>query len=208
MLTPMMQQLKAAREQYPGMLVFFQNGEFYELFGDDAHLGNRVLGLTLTAREGTPMAGFPLAKLDHYLRLLLNAGHRVAVCEQMEPPGGGKIIRREVTRVATLGTITEDELLDPRRPNHLVAVTRSKQAIYGVAWTDLSTGTFHRTTATDALKRHFQVATLSGFGFDDGQPCLAAAGAILLYLQETLKASLAHLRRLRPHRPEAFLALD
>jgi len=259
-MTPMMQQLKAAREQYPGMLVFFQNGEFYELFGDDAQLGSRVLGLTLTAREETPMAGFPLAKLDHYLRLLLNAGHRVAVCEQMEPPGGGKIIRREVTRVATLGTITEDELLDPRRPNHLVAVARSKHGAYGVAWTDLSTGafsaadmaegrlademarlsaaecllpeesaellklslgpnppravtprpgwTFDPTTTRDALKRHFQVATFSGFGFDDGQPCLVAAGAILIYLEETLKASLAHLRRLKPHRPETFLALD
>ncbi len=259
-MTPMMQQLQAAREQYPGMVVFFQNGEFYELFGDDAHLGHRVLGLTLTAREGTPMAGFPLAKLEHYLRLLLNAGHRVAVCEQMEPPGGNKIIRREVTRVATLGTITEDELLDPRRPNHLVAVTRSKQGLYGVAWTDLSTGafsaadmaegqlademarlaaaecllpddlaellklslgptpprsvtprpawTFDPTTALDALKRHFGVATLTGFGFDDAQPCLAAAGAILLYLEETLKASLAHLRRLRPHRLDAVLALD
>ncbi len=259
-MTPMMQQLTAAREQYPGMVVFFQNGEFYELFGDDAHLGNRVLGLTLTAREETPMAGFPLAKLDHYLRLLLNAGHRVAVCEPMEPPGGGKIIRREVTRVATLGTITEDELLDPRRPNHLVAVARSKPGGYGVAWADLSTGaffaadapegrlademarlataecllpdetadllrlslgpnppraitqrpawTFDPTTAADALKRHFQVATLTGFGFDDAQPCLAAAGAILIYHDETLKASLAHIRRLRPHRPEAFLALD
>jgi DNA mismatch repair protein MutS len=256
----MMQQLQSAREQYPGMLIFFQNGEFYELFGDDAHLGHRILGLALTAREGTPMAGFPLAKLDHYLRLLLNAGHRVAVCEQMEPPGGGKIIRREVTRVATLGTITEDELLDPRRPNHLVAVTRSKQGTYGVAWTDLSTGVFHAadvpehrlgdemarlsaaecllpdktaelllvalgsnppravttrpdwtfdpTTALDALKRHFQVATLTGFGFDDFQPCLAAAGSILIYLEETLKASLAHLRHLKPHRAETFLVLD
>ncbi len=259
-LTPMMQQLKAAREQYPGMVVFFQNGEFYELFEDDAHLGHRVLGLALTARDGIPMAGFPLAKLEHYLRMLLNAGHRVAVCEQMEPPGGKKIIRREVTRVATLGTVTEDELLDPRRPNHLVAVTRSKQGVYGLAWTDLSTGTFHAadapegqlademarlaaaecllpddlaellklalgpnppraitprpawtfdpTTALDALKRHFQVATFTGFGFDDGQPCLAAAGALLLYLEETLKASLAHIRRLRPHRPDNFLALD
>jgi DNA mismatch repair protein MutS len=260
MPTPMMQQLQAAREQYPGMVVFFQNGEFYELFGDDAHLGHRVLGLTLTARDGTPMAGFPLAKLDHYLRLLLNAGHRVAVCEQMEPPGGSKIIRREVTRVATLGTITEDELLDPRRPNHLAAVTRPRQGVYGVAWADLSTGAFHAadvaggqladelarlaaaecllpddaaellpvslgpnpprsvttrpawtfdpTTALDALKRHFRVATLAGFGLDDGRPCVAAAGAILLYLKETLKTSLAHVRRLRPYRREEFLALD
>ncbi len=259
-MTPMMQQLKAAREQYPGMVVFFQNGEFYELFGDDAHLGHKVLGLHLTAREETPMAGFPLAKLDHNLRLLLNAGHRVAVCEQMEPPGGGKIIRREVTRVATLGTITEDELLDPRRANHLAAVTRTKLGVYGLAWVDLSTGTFHAAdlsetqladelariaavecllpedtaellrlalgpnppravvprpmwtfdprTALGALQKHFQVATLTGFGFNDDQPCLSSAGAILLYLQETLKASLAHIRRLRRHETDAFLVID
>ena len=260
-LTPMMQQLKAARDEHPGMVVFFQNGEFYELFGDDAPLGHKVLGLALTAREGIPMAGFPLAKLDHYLRMLLNAGHRVAVCEQMEPPkGGGKIIRREVTRVATLGTITEDELLDPKRPNHLVAVVRGKSGALGLAWADLSTGafqasdvadadlpdelarlaaaecllpdepadllrpllgpsppravvprpawTFDPATALDALKKHFQVATLTGYGFDDGQPCLQAAGAVLIYLQETLKASLAHVRRLRPHRPDAVLVLD
>src|SRR5262249_59921776 len=68
--------------------------------------------------------------------------------------------------------------------------------------------TFDPATATAALKTHFQVATLSGFGFDDAQPCLSAAGAIVIYLQETLRASLAHVRRLRPHRPEALLTLD
>src|SRR4029077_17819874 len=108
-----------------------------------AHLGHKVLGLHLTAREETPMAGFPLAKPDHYLRLLLNAGHRVAVCEQMEPPGGGKIIRREVTRIATLGTVTEDELLDPRRPNHIAALVKGKGSILGLPWAALTAGTFH-----------------------------------------------------------------
>lgn len=260
-MTPMMQQLQAAREAHPGMAILFQNGEFYELFGDDAELGHRVLGLTLTKREETPMAGFPLAKLDHYLRQLLAAGHRVAVVEQMEPPAtdGKKIIRREVTRVVTLGTVTEDELLDPKRPNHLAAVWRNKAGVFGVAWADLTAGvfaaadldasqlsdelarlcpaecllpdteiaelkpklgggprtvtprpawTFDPTTALDTLKTHFQIGTLSGFGFNDKQPCLVAAGGLLTYLRETVKTDLGVLRRLCPHRPDAFLVLD
>ncbi|MCU0703291.1 MAG: DNA mismatch repair protein MutS [Fimbriiglobus sp.] len=260
-MTPMMQQLQAARDAHPGMVVLFQNGEFFELFGDDAELGHRVIGLTLTKREETPMAGFPLAKLDHYLRQLLAAGHRVAVVEQMEPPAtdGKKIIRREVTRVVTLGTVTEDELLDPKRPNHIAAVCRNKAGVFGVAWADLTAGTFAAsdldanqlsdelarlgpaecllsesdqaelkprlgggprsvtprpawtfdpTTALDVLRSHFQVGTLTGFGFNDKQPCLVAAGALLGYLRETVKTDLGVLRRITPHRPDAFLILD
>lgn len=262
-MTPMMQQLQAARDQHPGMVILFQNGEFYELFGDDAELGHRVLGLTLARREESQpsMAGFPLHKLDHFLRQLLAAGHRVAVVEQMEPPNQAVKgpIRREVTRVVTLGTITEDELLDPKRPNHLAAVWRSKAGIFGIAWADLTAGTFAAadldanqvsdelarlcpaecllpdvelnelkpklgggprsvtprpawtfdpTTALDALKTHFQIGTLSGFGFNDKQPCLVAAGGLLAYLRETVKTELGHLRRLTPHRPDSFLVLD
>ena len=102
--TPMMQQFRAAKTQHPGMLVLFRNGDFYELFEGDAELGSRLLGLTLTKRDqAIPMAGFPVHKLEHYLNLLLRAGHRVAVCEQMEAAGtnGAKIIRREVNRVVT-----------------------------------------------------------------------------------------------------------
>ena len=260
--SPMMQQFWDAKAQHPGMIVLFRNGDFYELFEDDAELGSRVLGLTLTKRdEKVPMAGFPHHKLEHYLGALLRAGHRVAVCEQMEEAGAGKkLIRREVNRLVTPGTVTEDELLDPRRANHLVAVWRSKAGVFGLAWVDLSTGQFSAAdlgldrladelarlaaaecllpesdadvlratfgsqppravtprpdwnfdpvTAVQALRHHFQVATLTGFGFDDGQPCLVAAGAVIIYLQETLKASLAHLRRIRPHRPDGFLVLD
>jgi len=258
-MTPMFQQFHAAKEAHPGMVVFFQNGEFYELFEDDAVLCHRVLGLTLTKREETPMAGFPLAKLDHHLRQMLAAGHRVAVVEQTEPPGDGKkIIRREVTRVVTLGTVTEDELLDPRKPNHLSAVVRDRPGVYGLAWLDLTAGTFHAvdvtearladecshiaaaecllpedqvedlqprlpavrsfttrpawtfdaTTAVGALYTHFQVSTLSGFGFQDNQPCLRAAGGLLHYLQEVMKANLGHIRRLTPRRPDDVLTLD
>ncbi|MFO0824570.1 MAG: DNA mismatch repair protein MutS [Gemmataceae bacterium] len=261
-MTRMMQQYHDAKAAHPGMLVLFRNGEFYELFEDDAVLVNRILGLTLTKRDGTiPMAGVPVVKVEHYLNLLLKAGHRVAVCEQMEEPDPKKkIIRREVNRIVTPGTITDDGLLDPRAPNHLVAIVPGKGNTFGVSWVDLSTGsfsaadvlaprlpdelarlnaaecifaesaaaavmhvtgvhmpksrsarpdwTFDPATTTGALRGHFKVGTVTGFGFEDSQPCIVAAGAVIIYLQETLKASLAHIRRLKPHRPEASLALD
>jgi DNA mismatch repair protein MutS len=261
-MSRMLQQYRDAKALHPGMLVLFRNGDFYELFEEDAELGSKVLGLTLTKRDGTvPMAGVPVHRLEHYLGQLIKAGHRVAVCEQMEEPDPKKkIIHREVNRVVTPGTVTEEGLLDPKTPNHLVAVCATKANVFGVAWVDLSAGvfgaadvpaarltdefarlnaaevvfaegqadtittaasvvmprtrsprpdwTFDPTTATQALKTHFQVATLSGFGFDDDQPCLTAAGAIVIYLQETLRASLSHLRRLQPHRPDTLLTLD
>ncbi len=261
-MTPMMQQYAEAKAQHPGMLVLFRNGDFYELFQDDAELGHRVLGITLTKRDNLiPMAGFPVHKLEHYLNVLLKGGHRVAVCEQMEEASAGKkIIRREVNRVVTPGTVTEDELLDPRRPNHLAAVVRGKPGSYGLAWIDLSTGAFFAVdlaekflpdelarlgvvecllaedavavltpvlgpnpprslvsrpawnfdpaTSNAALRTHFAVATMSGFGFDDGQSALVAAGGLLVYVQETLKANLGHIRRLQPYRPEQTLILD
>jgi DNA mismatch repair protein MutS len=268
MTTPMMQQFRDAKERHPGTLVFFRNGDFYELFEDDAEVGSRLLGITLTKREKEiPMAGVPFHALDRYLAKLLQAGHRVAICEQMEDPRTvkGRPVRREVVRVVTPGTLTEDDLLDPRRSNHLLALTPpSGRTPAGLAWVELSTGlfqaadvpparlvdevlrlapseclvadsamdetagllqrvrdalpqltltprpdwTFDAKSARDALFSHFAVATLTGFGFDDAQPCLTAAGALLLYLRETLKASLAHLTRLRPYSEQRFLALD
>ena len=261
-MSRMLQQYRDAKALHPGMLVLFRNGDFYELFEDDAELGSKVLGLTLTKRDGTvPMAGVPVHRLEHYLGQLIKAGHRVAVCEQMEEPDPKKkIIHREVNRVVTPGTVTEEGLLDPKTPNHLVAVCATKANVFGVAWVDLSAGvfgatdvpaarltdefarlnaaevlyaegqagtvteaasvvlprtrsprpdwTFDPTTASQALKTHFQVATLTGFGFDDDQPCVTAAGAIVIYLQETLRASLTHIRRLQPHRSDTLLTLD
>jgi DNA mismatch repair protein MutS len=261
----MMQQYRDAKERHPGMLLLFRMGDFYELFDADAEVAARVLGLTLTSRDKTvPMAGFPHHSLETHLRKLLHAGHRVAVCDQVEDPALAKgLVRREVTRVVTPGTITEDALLDPRRSNHLAAAWggrgKSARTAVGLAWVELSTGEFHAadvswTALTDelgrlapseclcaegepdrlagplraatttvttrpdwtfdpasaraALFRHFGVTTLAGFGFGDEQPCLVAAGALLLYLQETLKAGLAHLSRLRPYRQDRVLVLD
>jgi DNA mismatch repair protein MutS len=269
-MTPMMQQYQEAKERHPGMLLFFRNGDFYELFNDDAEVGSRLLGIKLTARDKTiPMAGFPHHQLENYLRKLLHLGHRVAVCDQVEDPAAAKgLVKREVTRVVTPGTLTEDDLLDPRETNYLAALApldrNSARGVVGLSWVDLSTGQFQaadvaRERLADELGRlapsevllaegddgeapallerlrqtspqltvsrrpdwnfdllsaravlfnHFGITTLTGFGFDDDQPCLAAAGAILLYLKETLKAALVHITRLRPHAEHRFLFLD
>src|SRR4029077_12784568 len=142
-MTPMMQQYREAKERHPGMLLLFRMGDFYELFDSDAETAARELGLTLTSRDKTiPMAGFPHHQLENYLQRLLQAGHRVAVCDQVEDPAQAKgLVRREVTRVVTPGTITEDDLLDPRQNNHLVALSNGVSP--GLAWLELSTGQFH-----------------------------------------------------------------
>ena len=119
----MMQQYRDAKQRHPGMLLLFHLGDFYELFEDDAQLIHRELGLTLTHRDQLPMAGFPHHQLETYLRKLLQAGHRVAICDQVEDPAAAKgLVRREVTRIVTPGTVTEDNLLDPRQANHLAAL--------------------------------------------------------------------------------------
>src|SRR6185295_20255277 len=120
--SPMMQQYLDAKAACPGAELFFRMGDFYELFHDDAKLVARVLNLALTSRDKgenpVPMAGFPHHQLDGYLGKMLTAGHRVAVCEQMEDPRQAKgIVKREVTRIVSPGTVTDDALLDPRESN-------------------------------------------------------------------------------------------
>lgn len=142
----MMQQYQEAKNRHPGMLLLFRMGDFYELFHEDAELISQVLGLTLTTRDGAiPMAGFPHKALETHLRNLLRAGHRVAICEQVEDAALAKgLVRREVTRVVTPGTLTDESLLDPRQANHLAAFTPSIIGQNtGLAWIDLSTAQFH-----------------------------------------------------------------
>ncbi|MCS7022609.1 MAG: DNA mismatch repair protein MutS [Gemmataceae bacterium] len=147
-VTPMMQQYREAKARHPDAILFFRNGDFYELFEDDAFIGHKVLGLTLTKRDKEiPMAGVPVPQLERYMGMLLKAGYRVAVCEQMEEADPKKkLIPREVTQVVTPGTITDEGLLDPRTPNHLAAVVAEGPGTacrYGLAWVELTTGTFH-----------------------------------------------------------------
>src|SRR5687767_6148713 len=148
--TPMMQQYLDAKQLAGDALLLFRMGDFYELFFEDAKTVARVLGLTLTSRDKgenpIPMAGFPHHQLDGYLGKIIGAGFRAAVCEQVEDPKLAKgLVKREVTRVVTAGTVIDDALLDPHASNYLASVVSSAKDSdeVGVAWCDLSTGRFH-----------------------------------------------------------------
>jgi len=267
--TPMMQQYHEAKKACPGALLLFRMGDFYEMFFDDAKLAARTLNLALTSRDKgespIPMAGFPHHQLDAYLAKLIAAGHRAAICEQVEDPKLAKgLVRREVTRIVTPGTVTDEALLDPRESNYLAALapggSDGDDGYVGLAWVELSTGRFvaagfdartiadqlariapaecllaedaaalpgwlaERTMVTRrpawafgydaaraALAKQFGTAGLAGFGFDDRPEdvqAVRAAGAVLDYLAETQRGSLAHLDRLVPYRTSGTLEID
>ncbi|MBF0448490.1 MAG: DNA mismatch repair protein MutS [Magnetococcales bacterium] len=148
--TPMMSQYLEIKAQHPDALLFYRMGEFYELFFEDAKVASVVLDILLTARGKTaglsiPMAGVPVHRLDSYLKIAVEAGYKVAICEQMELPGLSKgPVRREVLRVVTKGTLTEESLLNPRTNNFLVAIAPAKKKNHSpsLAALDLSTGQF------------------------------------------------------------------
>lgn len=145
--TPAMAQYADAKRRYPDALLFFRMGDFYEMFHDDARVASEALGLALTARDKErkiPMAGFPVKAVDGYVQRLLAKGHKVAICEQMTDPSESKgVLEREVVRVLTPGTLTEEDALDPRRSNFLLALKPPKgRGQAGLAWVDLSTGRF------------------------------------------------------------------
>ena len=145
-LTPMMRQYGELKRRFPDYLLLFRLGDFYELFFDDAHTASRLLQLTLTSRQkgegAIPMAGIPHHAADGYIARLIRAGQKVAVCEQMEEPSKArKIVRRDVVRVITPGTITDTQFLDGARNNFLLAAHATASAA-GVALVDVSTGDF------------------------------------------------------------------
>ena len=146
-LSPMMERYKEVKAENPGAMLLFRMGDFYELFYEDAQNAARVLGLTLTSRDKNsdnpiPMAGFPYHQLDNYLQKLIQNGFRAAICDQVEDPKTAKgLVRREVTRVITPGTLTDEQLLDPRESNFIACVAPSKESL-GLAWLELSTGRF------------------------------------------------------------------
>lgn len=156
-VTPMMAQYVEIKAANPDCLLFYRMGDFYELFFTDAEIASRTLGIVLTKRgkhlgEDIPMCGVPVERADDYLQRLIAAGHRVAVCEQTEDPaeakkrGGKSVVKRDVVRLVTPGTITEERLLEPGRASLLVAVARRRTgdagALYGIAAIDISTGRF------------------------------------------------------------------
>ena len=265
--TPAMRQYHRFKQQHPGCVLFFRMGDFYEMFHDDAKLAHRVLGVTLTQRTaGVPMAGVPYHAVEGYLRRMIQAGYRVAICDQVEDASQAKgVVERDVTRVMTPGTLTDESLLEEGRPNPLAGVCflgagsekrgargeGDKSKVEGrmsdggggrvaVAWAELSTGSFEIAAfdedevvdelariaprellvcenadgdipgrakaladavgcaaigrpawqfrsgeAAEALKKQYGVTRLSGFGLDEEDPALAAAGAVLMYLIET-----------------------
>ncbi|HEY3101294.1 MAG TPA: DNA mismatch repair protein MutS [Methylomirabilota bacterium] len=144
--TPMMQQYRELKRRYPDHLLLFRLGDFYELFGEDAELGARLLSIALTSRQGAPMAGIPHHSADGYVARLVQAGQKIAICEQMEAPGKGKkLLKRDVVRVITPGTLTDTAYLAGAANNYLLAVATQGNALpdmVGVALLDVSTGEF------------------------------------------------------------------
>ncbi len=153
-ITPMLQQYMVIKAAHEDAILFYRMGDFYEMFFDDAVVAAKILGITLTSRSSKndekkiPMCGVPHHAVSSYLAKLVKAGHRVAVCEQVEDPRlvkGGKIVKREVVRVVTPGVTTEEQLLDDKSNRYLAAVSLSQhkpEGVYGVGYLDISTGEF------------------------------------------------------------------
>lgn len=265
--TPMMEQFWRAKKAQPDALLFFRMGDFYELFHEDAEVASRELGIALTARSkgenAIAMAGVPVRAVEGYLVRLVRKGFKVAICEQLSDPRTTKgIVERDIVRVVTPGTITEEGVLDARESNYLAALSISGGRA-GLAWVDLSTGRFHvaevarerlldelgriapaellwtgelsarepelaaelarefanRLTERDpwrfehgsalrALTKHFRVATLEGFGLEDGAVAVPAAGALIEYLEETQRGTCEHVHAIQCVETSRFLVLD
>src|SRR5690606_27717179 len=164
-LTPMMAQYFEIKAVNPGYLLFYRMGDFYELFFEDAEIASAALGIVLTKRgrhqgEDIPMCGVPIHAANDYLNRLIKLGHRVAICEQVEDPaearkrGSKSVVKRDVVRLVTPGTLTEDDHLDARSANYLAALSmvRHGETDFALAWADISTGeTFIADLAAEAL---------------------------------------------------------
>jgi DNA mismatch repair protein MutS len=146
-LTPAMKQFHQFKQKYPDCILFFRMGDFYETFYEDAKTCSRVCGLTLTSRsKGTnpiPLAGVPFHAVDGYLKKMLQAGFKVAVCEQVEDPKQAKgVVKRDVVRIVTPGTLTDDMLLESKVDNFLCAISLGTKQQAAISWVDISTGHF------------------------------------------------------------------
>ncbi len=267
-LTPAMRQYTEQKKRVGEAVLLFRMGDFYETFYDDAVLCSKVLGIALTSRskqndKPIPLAGIPYHALDSYLGKLVAAGYKVAISEQLEDPKAAKgVIRRDVVRIVTPGTLTEESLLDDRDDSTLASLClRGGRA--GLALVDLAGGRFevqetssgealdwlvrarpaelliddgrgadvesvaqqlHDLCATTVTRRslqefatyaaqralldHFQVATLAGFGFEEMDASLCAAGCALAYLKETQKTALVHLATLRRREAADHVHID
>ena len=267
--TPMMRQYLEIKEQHPDAILFYRLGDFYEMFFDDAITASKVLGITLTSRNAKdddnkiPLCGVPYHAAPTYLAKLVNAGFRVAVCEQVEDPKTAKgVVKREVARVVSPGVVTDEAVLEDKTNRYLAAVVQGKED-WGLSFLDISTGEFlvterdsleglfdelgrlspaeillgeelsedaafkdyltilpslclttrhssifHPDSARETLLEHFQTVNLKGFGCDHLKTGIGAAGGLLHYINETQKATLAHIERLTVIELENVLMLD
>ncbi len=264
-LTPMMKQYQGIKAEIPeDAILLFRLGDFYEMFFDDAKRASKELDIVYTQRQGVPMCGVPYHALENYLPRLLEAGLKVAIAEQVEDPKLAKgIVKREVTRIITPGTVIDSAVLSPNQSNFLVSLTSRKER-FGLACLEISTGDFRITelanrsaletelhrlhtreclvpeslldewkkeetfpyqaekllwtplqdwifatdTAEELLKRHFQVASLDGFGCRNLPLAVAAAGAVLHYASDNLRQAVGHIRKLRTFETDNYLVLD
>ncbi len=267
-LSPMMQHYFEMKKEYPDCILFYRLGDFYEMFFDDALQASKALEITLTGRdcgleERAPMCGVPYHAMDVYLNKLVQKGFKVAIAEQMEDPKQAKgLVKREVIRVVTPGTITSQTALDDTKNNYLCCVFYSGRT-YGVSFVDVSTGDFFMTevesskafldemykftpaeivcndalfmsglsveqlkeqmhlalapidaryfneeTGARCLREHFHVSQLNGLGAQDFEYGIVASGALLQYLYDTQKTSLAHITSLKSYQTGKFMIVD
>jgi len=153
-ITPMIQQYLSAKEKYEDALLFFRMGDFYEMFFEDAEIASKVLEITLTSRnkkdkKPIPMCGVPVKAVRSYLSRLIEKGYKVAICDQVEDPSQAKgLVKRDVVRVVTPGMIVENELLDEKTNNYLLALAQTDK-VFGLASLDISTGAFRVAETSD-----------------------------------------------------------
>jgi len=264
--TPMMQQYLRIKADHPNTLLFYRMGDFYELFYDDAKKAAKILDITLTARgqsagKPIPMAGIPYHAADNYLSRLIKRGESVAICEQTSKPGEGKgPVKREVMRIVTPGTVTEEALLDERKDNLLLCIHHHNET-YGLAALNITSGRFnvseikHKAqvyaelerlqpveillseddplydeinstqnntislrqqppwwfdfdSANRLLNTQFGTRDLTGFGCDDLNTAIMAAGCLLQYTQNTQRAALPHISGLHVENTDDVIVLD
>ena len=262
--TPLMRQYMEIKNNYNDAIVLFRMGDFYETFNNDAKIVAKTLGIVLTKRSNgaaadVPLAGFPYHSLDNYLHKLVNAGYRVAICEQVEDPKLAKgIVKREVIEVVTPGTITAEQALDQKSNQYLCSIHFGKK-LSGYAVLDQSTGEFYLgeclpESLTEALRKfaprevliaeslvystsdwynnlkpfitkiedwifnydqcyktllnHFSVKSLKGFGCDELNEGVIAAGTIFYHVTESLSGSIDHISKINPIADKDIMGLD
>ncbi|MBR5089476.1 MAG: DNA mismatch repair protein MutS, partial [Ruminiclostridium sp.] len=161
--TPMLEQYLKVREQYKECVLFYRLGDFYEMFYDDAENISKELELTLTSRAGVPMCGVPYHSVEQYIKRLIDNGHKVAICEQMEDPALAKgLVDRDVIRVVTPGTLYEDSMLDESRNNYIGCFFIEKD-VCGMVFADISTGEFHAYEKRGKTMQRDMIAEISRY---------------------------------------------